>query len=232
MGVDALELVPGKLLPSWPEILPEELRVARENLRRTGIEEYPAMQAILFGHPQAHIFHNPILFRDAILNAGRLARELGCSRLVWGAPGLRKRGETTREKATNMATSILRQTAEGLAALDVILMMENNPVEYGCDWGTTPDEVLDIVRAVGHPNLQLHLDIGGLKGTSPEPWLSHAAHIHVSEMNLKPFQPSAYHVQTAEMLRGAGVPVVSLEMLPHPSGLDNSIRQFVNIYGG
>ena len=153
------------------------------------------MQALLFGMPKLNIF--PIdLAAESIDYLERHSANWSLagrgSRLVFGSPKNRDRGQLDDQTAHKQAIEVFRQLADTAAELGVVFCLEPNPVAYQCNFMTNTDKALSVVSAVDHPGLGLHLDSGilCLNGESPEAAIESAGtwlkHFHVSEPQLAP----------------------------------------------
>lgn len=149
-----------------------------------------SLQALLFGRDDLRIFESEAS-REA--TAGYLehvmtvAATVGASRLVFGSPKNRRRGELDRREADHVAVELFRRLGRAAVANGVTLCIEPNPLEYGCDYLTTAAEGLAFVERVDSAGIGLHLDSGAmtLAGEDPRtimprvgPWLRH---FHISE---------------------------------------------------
>ena len=234
MGLQGVEAVPGRILPSWPLLVEYEARTAHD---AADAEELlvPAMQAILFGKPEALLFSGTDMFAKAVMEAAILAHILGAPCMVWGAPGSRRRGAMAMGDAMKTAVAVLRPLCDRLhGEYGLRLLIEHDPTDYGCDFVTTPDEAVLLAEAVDSPGFGFHLDVGGLE-TADEaiPHLHRAGHVHASQRGLGSFIPGVLHTQMASALRKIPDAWVSLEMLPSggEQTRDMAIREFVNWYG-
>lgn len=234
-GIQGVEAVPGKMLPSWPRLVDSEAREAARRCAEYGLE-IPAMQGILFGRPEACVFKNPKGFVDAVMTAADAAAAMGgVPRLVWGAPASRRCGGVPFEQAATQVLSVLREAAEIAWARGTTLLVEHNPPAYGCDFVMTPAEAAELALMVGHRAFGWHLDVGGM-ADDPDDGLARmvgATHLHVSERGLAPFQASELHVRVALEAHRICRAWASLEMLPHPQGdemLVENVLEFVKQY--
>lgn len=155
--------------------------------------EIVALQALLFGRPDLTLFESRES-REATLShlhgLMRLGRLLGAGVLVFGAPKNRRVGEGDRQEAEAIAIDFFRSAGAAAQDQGVVLAIEPNPPQYGCDFITTSREGLALVREVDHPGFGLHLDAAGmmLAGESPAEAVMRCAgalaHFHVSEPEL------------------------------------------------
>ncbi len=124
-----------------------------------------ALQALLFGKPELVLFGNPAAreaTREYLEGLIAQAARLGAGVLVFGSPGNRKRAPLSPAIARSIAVSFFRELGKVARDRGVILCIEPNPADYGCDFVTTVDEGIDLVDAVGSEGFGLHLDTGGM----------------------------------------------------------------------
>jgi D-psicose/D-tagatose/L-ribulose 3-epimerase len=136
--------------------------------------------------------------------------------------------------------SELAATAEDCG---VVLCIEPNPPDYGCDYVTTSAEGTALVQSIDRPGFGLHLDTGALtlSGESPPAALRAAApvlrHFHASERDLAPLGTrGVVHAEFAAALASVGYGEwVSLEMRrveSDPTGaLQRALRVLRENYG-
>ena len=95
-------------------------------------------------------------------------------------------------------------------------------MEYGCDFVTTVEEAKELVKKVGHPSFQLHLDSGGLymcKENIANTIIINSGnfiHYHISEPMLAPIWGGVVdHAKGIEALKSIDYAVwASIEMRP------------------
>ncbi len=227
MGVQGVEMVPAKVLTSWPALRAAECVSAARALRAVGLSEIPAMQGFLFRRPDALLFEAPSAFLDALGRAAAAAEAFGCPLLVWGAPWSRRRPGGAGE---DRAIDTLRLAAEACAARGARLLMERVADPGTGAWGTTAAEVARVVAAVAHPAFGVQADVGSLSDGELPP--DGAAHLHASEPSLALYAGGARHRDAAVWGRRADVPWASLEMAPVPAvARTRAVEMFVGDYG-
>jgi sugar phosphate isomerase/epimerase len=111
---------------------------------------------------------------------------------VFGSPKNRLVGSLSPAQAEDIALPFFHGLGQLAAEHGTRLCIEPNPTVYACDYVTTSQEGLALVRKVGSPGFCLHLDAGGMT-LSKEPVdaalvdaLRVSQHFHVSEANLAP----------------------------------------------
>ena len=243
-GVTGLEVLPTLVWPGWEGATPKAARSHAAMLAGEGFG-IPALQAILFGRPDATLFGDRAAREALVAHLARvaeLAAALGAGVLVLGAPRNRLRGDIGHDEAVERAVPVLRSAAEACHAHGCSLCLEPNPPRYGADFATTVREARSVVTAVGHPAFGLHLDTGGmsLSGEDPASVIRAEAprfrHFHASEPDLAPVPTGAVdHAVAAAALREVGYEAwVSLEMKAPAGavGLNAALDAFASAYGG
>lgn len=246
-GVRGVEIAPTTIWPRPLETEEERILEYRRRWERRGIR-IVAMQALLFGRPDLKVFGSDAERRqtiDYLRGIFRVGGLLGAGPLVFGSPKNRLRGALGREEAFSAAVTFFREAAAHAVEHGVVLCIEPNPPEYGCDFVTTSREARELVSAVAHPGFGLHLDAGGITLAGEDPAAVVAAsiaavrHVHASEPHLAPLgEGGADHRTLAASLRRLGyADWVSVEMR-HDASRDLSaelrrvLRLLVETYGG
>lgn len=224
--VDAVEIAPTVVWPDLAAVTPADARRYREWWNSRGIE-IVAFQSLLFGQPDLIIFHSQAQ-RESTLRylatVFRLAEWLGAGPLVFGSPKNRLAGHLDRATRDQIAVAFFREAGRRAADHGVVLCIEPNPPEYGCDYVTRAEEAGALAAQVDHPGFGVHLDAAGLHLVGEPvdwaieqvgPWLRHW---HASEPFLAPLGSGGVdHQAAADGLRTAGYRgIVSLEMRRRP----------------
>src|SRR5205807_8776286 len=101
-----------------------------------------------------------------------------------------------------------RRLGDRANTCQTILCIEPNPTAYECDFITTLDEAVQLVRAVDHLGFGLHVDTGALALNGERltlPSNVSAAHFHISEPFLAPIcQATTPHGDYARSLDSLG----------------------------
>lgn len=242
-GVTGMEVAPTKLWPKWLGANEADAKTVADRLLSAGFR-VPALQAVLFGRPELHVFGTD-QSRQALLEhlsrVSILARGLGAKVLVFGSPRNRDRGSLSPREAFTQAVHFFRRAAAACESNSTVLCIEPNPEGYGCNFVTRWQEAAELVKAVNHPGFGLHLDTGciHMAGDDPEDAVRCCAdlirHFHVSEPQLADLsQPVVDHERVARALHEIGYGHwVSLEMRrPHPAirRIRASVELFVATY--
>lgn len=190
-GFEGVEIAPTRRWPRPLEATDAEMRDYREFWESRGLR-IVAMQALLFGRPDLQLFGSDESRRELLQyleGMFRMAAALGARALVFGSPKNRERGRLDVERATNIATEFFARTAARAEAHGVVLCIEPNPPEYGCDFITTTAEAVELCYAVGRLGFAVQGDLGAITMVGDDPSIlatngSNLAHFHISEPNL------------------------------------------------
>jgi sugar phosphate isomerase/epimerase len=203
-GATGIEIAPTKVWSRPIEVSEAEAREYRRQCEQAGFA-IVAFQALLFGQPQLSLFDSGRAFLDYVERIIRLAGWLGAKVLVFGSPKNRRLGTLDPLKGLLQAVDTFRLLGDRARSSQTILCIEPNPTSYECDFITTLDEALQLVRAVDHPGFGLHLDAGALTLNGERlhlPPTVSPAHFHISEPFLAPIgQASSPHAEYARALR-------------------------------
>ena len=161
-GVDALEVAPGRLFADPAAATLSKAAAVRREWRARGFD-LVAMQALLFGRAELHLFGDEAeteAFSSYLAHVIRLAGALGCGPLVFGSPKNRLRGDLAPEPALERAADVLRPLAQLAHAEGCTLTLEPNAAAYGCDFVQRVGEAARLARLVDDPGCGVQLDAG------------------------------------------------------------------------
>ncbi|MGQ7957264.1 sugar phosphate isomerase/epimerase family protein [Pseudomonas sp. SP16.1] len=222
-GLDAIDVAPGKYFPDPANASSADIARVRQCWADLGIE-ITGMQALLFGTNGLNLFGSPSVQRAMLEHLAavcRIGAGLGATRLVFGSPRNRDRGELNEEQALQEAVPFFLKLGDIAQSHGVIVCLEPNPPCYGANFMTTSLATATVVEAVAHPSIKMQLDTGALtiNGEDPVDVLHRAAgligHVHASEPDLVTLGDGGTdHQRVADALR-VSLPgqVVSIEML-------------------
>lgn len=191
-NVSGIELAPTKVWPEWKGINSKTIRQTKQFFDNHAFK-VPAMQAILFGKPELQLFdvssHEAFFEHFKIL--AEISAGLDCSVLVFGAPKNRRRFQLSVEEANDIAVDFFAKVGEIFSQNDVKLAIENNPVEYMCDYLTNVFDVENLVKKVDSKNVKVHFDSAGVhmcRGNLSKTieQVNEFVHYHISEPMLEP----------------------------------------------
>jgi D-psicose/D-tagatose/L-ribulose 3-epimerase len=246
-GAEGIEVAPTRLWDDPVSVSDRAARECRTYWESLGLPIVSA-QALLFGHPELVLFGSIEVRGKTLDYLGRileLCERLGATRAVFGSPRNRLRGDLDVSSADDIAAEFFVALADSAEQRGVVVALEANPPEYGCDYITRAAEALSMVRRVNSAGLRMHLDTGCmlLACDDAEAAIVDAAdvlhHIHASEPQLAPVTASGAvcHREVADALRASGYcGWVSVEMrAPEvfgPTQLAASVADMVQAYGG
>jgi sugar phosphate isomerase/epimerase len=232
----AVEIAPTRL---WADPLAQDARevaAARRTIEAAGLRVI-ALQSLLFQRPELQLFGDTEARRglhDHLAGMTALAVGLGATRLVFGSPGNRRRGDLPVAQADEMALETFARLGAHAADLGVCFCMEANPEVYRCDWLTDAVASTAFVRAVDSPGVRLHLDTAcmALAGDDAAERVRAGAdvlaHVHASAPSLGEVGPGGPvdHPAMARALRAADYQGhVSVEMLPQDGDVQDAVQR-------
>jgi sugar phosphate isomerase/epimerase len=246
LGFAGVEVAPTRVWERPLEVLEEEARRHRRFWNERGIEVV-ALQALLFGRPDLTLFATGAARSETLeylRGLMRLGEWLGARVLVFGAPKNRRLSGLDPDAAFSIAVDFFRAAGASAREHGVVLAIEPNPPQYDCDFVTTSEEALELVRRTGDEGFGLHLDAAAmtLAGESPAEAIAACAgsiaHFHVSEPQLGPIGSGGVdHAALASALRAIGYPNwKSIEMRAAPVDTEGRLRKalrfVLDTYGG
>jgi sugar phosphate isomerase/epimerase len=228
IGVEGIEVAPTRIAP-WEDLSPARLADFRNALAGNGFA-ISSLQAILFGVPDVALLEDEARFRslaDHMERVADIAADLGGSVAVFGSPRQRARGELSKPEAFELGRERFGILASKMYAKGVVIGLEPVPAAYGGTFLETWQEADEMVRAVDHPGLRLHLDTGcvllggGDIAQAVMECTDVLSHFHIAEPKLASFDdPAAEHDAAAKALRAAKyrgwVAIEMLEVKNHP----------------
>jgi len=237
LGLTGLEVAPTRIAP-WDHLSKDVLSAFKSRLSAIGLE-IPSLQAIFYGREGAALLEDRRSFEimhDQVHRVAEIALTLGASVAVFGAPKQRLRGLLSKDEAFALGTerlAILAETAMDTGGL--VLGLEPVPEYYGGDFLPHWKDVLDMVDAVDHPGLRVHLDTGCVLlggdniGDATASCSRRLAHFQIAEPDLGGFSnPRADHTSAATSLSAICYDGwTSIEMFQQPKPLE-AVRVALN----
>lgn len=229
-GIQHIEAAPGRV---WHNL--DQATVLDAVQKRQVLENQKffisGFQAILFGRAELLLFNaEKIQELSAYLcHLAALCGGVGGSYLVFGAPKNRWVPEGMHpQEAFEIAVRFFKELGSEAVKRGVAFGIEANPVDYGCNFCTTVEEVARLVRAVDSQGVRWHLDTGEMamnKELLPDIISANidlVGSVHISEPLLGGFEsPWSGHAAVAECIKGHGYSgFVSIEMKRQVSGLE------------
>lgn len=246
LGVDRVEIAPTKLWLDPTQTNADDAKKYVDWWAEYGIE-VSAFQSMLFARPDLKIFESEVNRRetlDYMKNFLKLAGAMGASKLVFGSPKNRQRGEMSYDESFSIATDFFKELGEVAANEGVVLCLEPNAPQYNCDFVTNANEGAQLVRAVDSQGFGLHLDTacmalaGDNLGDAIRTNKDILEHFHISSPMLGQVEDIAEvdHRGAAVALKEIGYDkLVSIEMRPEEAGknvvrLEKAINFAKSIY--
>lgn len=222
MGVTAIEIAPTKFWDQPLECSPEAINKLKEDWRNKSIN-FVAMQSLLFGQSHLSLFSDNAsrqAMMDYMSGIIKLAGQLEVKSLVFGSPKNRLANSLSFTKQMEIAIPFFYELGSLAIEENVVLCIEPNPRQYGCDFITNSEEGIALVEEVGHPGFQLHLDSGALTLNQEhipfviEKSMPYLKHFHISEPYLELIgNGNTNHKEISNVLRALGYQDwVSIEM--------------------
>ena len=186
-----VEVAPTKISTAPLDLTPADVRRYREFWSEHGIS-IVAMQALLFGRPDLHVFGTAENRRETTEYLGRMIEIgalLGAETLVFGSPKNRLTGSLAESEVRAIESEFFGRLGELAAAAGIRFCVEPNPADYGCDYVQTLGDVQRLLRDVPSPGLGLHVDTGQMTLSGEPAGLLERLeleiqHFHVSEPHL------------------------------------------------
>lgn len=245
-GASAVEIAPSKYWHRPAEATAEQVGATRAAWAQRGLP-IVSLQALLYGRAELTLFDDEDSLERTLDYLGRifrLAAGLGAGPLVFGSPRNRLMRGKPRIEAMDLAVVVFRRLGDLARAAGVLIGLEPNAEQYGCDFVTNSATGVELVRRIDHPAVRLHLDAGVMTMNLEDPGRAIAAaapflaHFHASEPNLAPIGTGgADHEAIASALRRSGYQGhVSIEMRGGPDGgnsdaVRKALEVVTRIYG-
>ncbi len=164
-GVSGIEMAPTKIGP-W-ETLEKNAIAAEGRLIASYGLVVSSYQAIFFGRSDLQLLGDNGSFekmKEHTVRVAQIAEQLSGGGVgVFGAPRNRRRGALDEQDAFDLGVERFGRLAEAIAPYGFVLGLEPAPAEYEGDYLQTTTACAQMVRAVSHPSLQLHIDTGCLE---------------------------------------------------------------------
>ena len=196
-GITSIEIAPTKYFPEAPYCDFQQLLKIREYWESRDLS-ISSIQSLFFGHSEIQIIQNeedqsPLT--EFFFKWGSIGQILEVSRLVLGGPNNRKLGEFSFESATDSFHKLINGL-EKKWKWEHQLVLEANPLEYGCEFITKTSEAVWLTNQINSPILGWNLDTACtlLGGEDPIEILINSpilpSHVHISTPNLAPLDQS------------------------------------------
>ncbi|CAN2228725.1 IolE Sugar phosphate isomerases/epimerases [Candidatus Nanopelagicaceae bacterium] len=189
-GLQGVEIAPTAIWSDLNRLRDQEIIQFKKYLKKNNLV-VSGIQSLLYGQPELQLFDQSRWgdLRRHLENMIRIGGLLGADVAVFGSPKNRQKGGLDLNRANDLANAFLIQLIPCLKENNVVLTLEPNAPEYGADYLTTYEDVINLCRSLNTENIQPQIDTGCLwmVGSSPENGykLRKPHHIHLSVPKLK-----------------------------------------------
>lgn len=247
LGVTYIEIAPTKKWSDPTQAPDSEVEAYKAFWQSYGIE-IVAFQSMLFTRPDLKIFEDAANRAETLKylqDFTVLAGKMGARAMVFGSPKNRQRGDMPLEQTTEIARKFFDAIGNTAKQQDVHFCIEPNPGDYACDFVTSAQQGIELVREVDNAGFALHLDIAGmtLAGDDVAQSIKAAApllqHFHISSPFLEQVEDreDVLHREAAAALKQIGYEhFVSIEMKPGTLGenlarVEKAVHFAQGVYG-
>jgi sugar phosphate isomerase/epimerase len=193
-GYDGVEVAPYTLAEHPPSIDAQRRRDLRRAAERSGMD-LVGLHWLLAKTKGLYVTTPDDAVRlrtsDYLIELTRLCADLGGRLMVIGSPMQRNLlPGIPRAKAFEYAVEVFGRVLPEAGRQGVTLLIEPlSPLDT--DFIRTAEDGIEMVRALGHPNFQLHLDVKAMSGSETRPIpdvikssIGHLRHFHANDPNL------------------------------------------------
>lgn len=245
-NVSGIELAPAKL-NTWDKLSENDIKAFSVECNARGLK-IPAYQGVLFEKPELQLFQSNSSFAALKEHFKKLARYSEITEtksIVLGAPNNRLLSSNLAGKENQHSSSFIVERflslSESIKDYNVTIVLESIPSQYGERTFNSYKYCQDIVKAVNHKNLGMHLDTACVELNGDSIYDSiiglevSLLHFHVTQPNLGNFsEPESYHKLASKALREISYDNwLSIEMKPcrdEVKGISDAIDNVVKIY--
>lgn len=247
-GINSLEIALSKIWANPLKTPQDELINYKKFWRNKGIY-IDVAQSILYSRPELLLFKDREIRKDFISyiqDTIEVLSLLGVKIIVFGASRNRYRfAQISERDAYTIAAEAFFQIANYASSKNIYFCIEPNPKSYGCNFITTTEEAIKLIRMINHTHFCLHLDTSCmfLSNESYKTALNighmYLKHFHISEPNLKPIGENKIdHKKVASALQEIryskllSIEMKSIRFSLNKKLIERAIRYVNNIYVG
>jgi sugar phosphate isomerase/epimerase len=242
MGITAIDVAPNLIFDSIVNITESQVKKVRDKYNNLGFKII-AMQSLLYGFPPYSIFDGLAERKKILGHLGQLlivAKGIQVDILVFGSP-INRFIRNTRKDYLDVAIDFFRELCDMAKSLNIKILLEANPAEYGCNFVTNTLEAVDFINKVSRHNFLLNLDtstiilnnenLDNILSTS----LNHIGHVHISSPYIKDIKEINHNLICNLLNSYVYNGYVSLEMKPDLTkdnliNLEENVSVFLRYY--
>ena len=190
IGLQGVEIAPTAIWPDLDNLRDQEVIDFKKYLEGHNLV-VSGIQSLLYGHPELQLFDQNCWrdLRKHLEKVIRIGGLLEADVAVFGSPKNRVKGELDKNKADKLAIDFFNQLESCLKESNIVLTLEPNAPDYGADYLTTYEEVINLCRRIDSATIKPQIDTGCLWMNGEDPASEFAKfiphHIHISAPNLK-----------------------------------------------
>lgn len=188
IGARGIEIAPSLIWKAEKSV--GEYQQFAKALSRHGLQ-ISGIQSIFFGHPEFQVFDTstwPAMIKH-LTKIIELGGAVDADVVVFGSPKNRKRKDIPKQKADEIFRSFLENIIPLLESIGITMVLEPNAPDYGADYLTTYQEVVEMIKTLDTRLIRPQIDTGCMTmvgediSRSLEKSLPH--HVHISVPNLE-----------------------------------------------
>lgn len=188
IGASGIEIAPSLIWKKEKSV--REYQKFAKDLSRHGLQ-ISGIQSIFYGHPEFQVFDTstwaPMIrhFTKIV----ELGEAVGADVVVFGSPKNRKKRDIAKDKADEIFCSFLEKIIPLLESKGITMVLEPNAPDYGADYLTTYQEVVELSNTLDIGVIRPQIDTGCMTmvgediNRSLEVCIPH--HVHISVPNLE-----------------------------------------------
>lgn len=190
IGIQGIEIAPTAIWPELKSTRNIELRKMRDLIESHGLE-VSGLQSLLYGHKDYQLFSRSTWprMRSHLEFMFSVASILGAKVLVFGSPRNRVRGNLQIDLANQIACEFFTSLIPSLEKNNLVMTLEPNAPEYGCDFLLTYEEVRNLTSLINSDWVKPQIDTGCLWMVREDPSSAFHSemphHVHLSNPNLQ-----------------------------------------------
>ena len=156
-----IEIAPTAIWPALEDLKLEEVQKLKTYLDNEGLS-VSGIQSLCFGHPELQVFDKTTWpkFYEHLNRVFTIAEALGSEIAVFGSPKNRIKGSLSFEEASKVAVGFFENLIPMLQETNIRLTLEPNAPDYGADFLTNYDEVINLCSRLNSVWVVPQIDTG------------------------------------------------------------------------